>query len=157
MPVKLFVSSENTVPIVCIRCNRSKDINVDRFKGQRNVRVKCPCGNTWEIQIEYRGHYRKKTELRGSYKIISKDKSPGDAGVMTVVDLSLTGLHMKFKDFPFSLDVGDILNVRFNLDDKNNSLVNRDVVVKNIHRPYVRVMFHRLYREDSTIGFYLFK
>ncbi len=76
---------------------------------------------------------------------------------MTVVDLSFTGLRMKFKDFPFSLDIGDILNVKFNLDDKNDSLVHRDVVVENIHLPYVGAMFHRSSEEDNVIGFYLFR
>lgn len=153
----VYVTSNNTVTICCSQCKRSKDVDVSRFKGHKDVRIKCPCGNSWRIQIEYRREYRKKTNLSGSYKVFPKDKSPGDAGIMTVVDLSFHGLRIKFKDLPFDLNVGDLLKVKFNLDDKNYSLVERDVVVKSIDLPYARATFRRASKEDSAIGFYLFQ
>ncbi|MGM0656080.1 MAG: PilZ domain-containing protein [Thermodesulfobacteriota bacterium] len=156
MTTKASINSDNTVTLSCPRCKKSRDLHVSRFKGQRDVSVKCPCGNAWSVQLDYRQSYRKKTEMKGTYRFISEDKKHGDAGLMTVIDLSHNGVRMKFMDFPFALEVGNLLNIKFNLDDKNHSLVNRDVVVKNIHPPYVGARFHRKSDEDNIIGFYLF-
>ncbi|MCF8025053.1 MAG: PilZ domain-containing protein [Desulfobacteraceae bacterium] len=155
MATKALVNSENTVSVSCPSCKKGRDIDVSRFKGCRDAKIKCPCGNTWRVRVEYRRGYRKKTNLQGSYKLIPKDKKTGGAGPMTVVDLSHKGLRMKIKEFPFTLDVGDRLNIKFTLDDSNISIVNREVVVKNMHPPYVGAVFHHPPVEDNILGFYL--
>jgi hypothetical protein len=152
---KIFVESGNTATITCSRCNKTKQTDVSRFKGHMTVSIKCPCGSTSKIQLEYRRQYRKKTELQGIYKVRTQDEKPAMSGVMTLIDLSRNGVRVKFKDLPPSLDIGDFLNIRFNLDDGNQTLVDREVVVRNINLPYMGGMFHRSSDTDNAIGFYL--
>lgn len=157
MNAKVHVTSQNTVSVSCPRCKKGRDIHASRFKGRRDVRIKCPCGNVWGVRVEYRREYRKKTDLKGSYRFIPKDKKPADAGLMKVVDLSRNGVRMKIRNFPCGLDVGDRLNIEFRLDDASQSTVHREVVVKNMHPPYVGAMFHHPPEEDNILGFYLFR
>jgi hypothetical protein len=154
---KVFVEQDNTAVITCPWCKKTKDIDVSRFKGQINVRIKCSCGNTSRIQLEYRRHFRKETELQGYYQVIPKDEKPGDSGIMTVVNLSRNGVRLKINNPDHLFDIGDFINIRFNLDDKDRTLVDRDIVVQNINLPYVGGEFRRPSDTDSLIGFYLFK
>ncbi|MCF8026024.1 MAG: PilZ domain-containing protein [Desulfobacteraceae bacterium] len=157
MTAKVRVTSQNMVSVSCPRCKKGRDIHAARFKGHRDIRIKCPCGNAWQVQVEYRREYRKKTELKGSYKALPKDGKPGDAGRMKVVDLSRRGVRMQISNLPYGLDVGDRLNIEFKLDDANQSTIRREVVVKNLHPPYVGAVFHNPPVEDNILGFYLFR
>lgn len=156
MTQKVFIEADDTVTLTCSRCNKTRIVDVSRFKGHTRAKVRCKCGHIDRIQLEKRRQYRKATDLRGTYKVIPTDNSPPDSGVMAVVDISRNGVRMKFKD-PVLFKTGDRINIRFNLDDKNMSLVERDVIVQNIEPPYVGAKFHRPNEMDNVIGFYLFK
>ncbi|MFO8112798.1 MAG: PilZ domain-containing protein [Desulfosalsimonadaceae bacterium] len=155
MTAKVFVEHDNSVTISCPKCTKTKSVDSSMMKGHTTVRVKCPCGNVSKIQLEYRRQYRKKTELPGFYRVVSRGEQSGASGFMTVIDLSRNGIRLKFKDIPVPLDVGERLNIKFTLDDKNQTLVNRSVVVRNIHLPCAGAVFHRTSDTDNVIGFYL--
>lgn len=155
MTAKVFVEHDNSVTISCPKCKKTKSVDSARIKGHILVRVKCPCGNVSKIRLEYRRQYRKKTALPGFYRVVSTEGVSGASGFMTVIDLSRNGIGLKFIDIPVSLDEGERLSIQFNLDDKNQTLVNRSVVVKNIHLPYAGAVFHRTSDTDNVIGFYL--
>ena len=157
MTAKLHVTSQDTVSVSCPRCKKGRDIHVARFKGRRDIGIKCPCGNAWQVRVEYRREYRKKTDLKGSYRSLPADGKPGEAGLMKVVDLSRKGVRMKIDNFPSGLKAGDQLNIEFKLDDANQSPIYREVVVKNLHPPYVGTVFHHPPVEDNILGFYLFR
>jgi hypothetical protein len=154
---RVFVEHDNIAVITCPQCRKTKDINVSRFKGKINVRIKCSCGNTSRIQLEYRRHFRKETDLQGFYQVVPQNEKPGDSGLMTVVNLSRNGVRLKLNKPVHSFDVGDFINIRFNLDDRDGTFVDRDIVVQNINLPYVGGEFRRPSDTDSLIGFYLFK
>lgn len=155
--VKVFVQPDNIATIYCRHCNKTKEMDVSKFKGHVDVKLKCSCGNVSKIQLEFRGQFRKKTELKGYFKVVDKEGNPVDAGLMTVVELSRKGVRIEYKDFPRALQEGDMINIRFNLDDKNQSLVDRNVIVKNIAPPFVGAAFHRPTDTDSVIGYYLMR
>ena len=50
---KAVVESDKKVIISCPRCKKTKNLDVLEFKGKSNIRVKCPCGNVWRIQLEF--------------------------------------------------------------------------------------------------------
>ncbi len=156
MAIKLFIEDENTVTISCGQCKKSKTVDAARFKGHSRIKVQCTCGHISTFQLEKRRHYRKTTDLKGTYRITDTGGNTPDSGVMTVVDISRNGMRMKFNSFPL-LHLGDIMNIAFNLDDANHSLVDRQVVVQNIEAPYIGTKFQHPGSMDNIIGFYLFK
>lgn len=156
MAEKLFVEPGGTVTISCARCSKTKTLNASRFMDRTKVRAKCACGHVSTFELEKRRHYRKQTDLRGTYRVVQSESSPADSGVMTVTDISRQGVCMKFNSFPV-IAIGDLIGIKFNLDDKNRSLVDREVVVQNIRAPYVGAQFRHSSSMDNVIGFYLFK
>lgn len=156
MTIKLFIEDDNTVTISCGQCNKSKTVDAARFKGHSRIKVQCTCGHVSTFQLEKRKHYRKTTDLKGTYRIIDTGGNTPETGVMTVVDISRNGVRMKFNAFPV-LHISDIMNIAFNLDDANHSLVDRQVVVQNIEEPYIGATFQHPLGMDNIIGFYLFR
>ena len=155
MTTKIFVGADQTAVVSCTNCKKSREIKAVRFKGRKNAKIKCRCGNTWRVELEFRSQVRKETDLSGTYKILSRKGQLTGAGIMQVTNLSRNGLQMKLKDYPLYLNIGDILDVRFTLGDKNQTFIKRKAEVRYSARPYVGAMFKRLSDTDSDIGFYL--
>ena len=162
MTEKAFITSQNTAKLECPKCQRSKIIDVSKYAnlGKKiKIRVKCPCGNKFAVLLERRKQYRRETDIPGSFIHYIEGKG-SVRGLMTVCDLSLTGMKLRMKlrvDYEYQFSVGDILEVRFLLDYPQTTVMHKQVIVKNIKMPYVGTEFHFSEREDKTLGFYLLK
>ncbi|MFO7930772.1 MAG: PilZ domain-containing protein [Desulfosalsimonas sp.] len=162
MTVKAFITSENTASITCPVCQKSVTKDVSRFKdADRYIKLKahCSCGHSYSVFLERRQQYRKTVALRGVYKHQdpgAESSSGQHWGSMTVVDISRTGIRMKL-NVPPRFRVGDRISVEFRLDDANNSLIQRDVIVQNITDSNVGATYSMSHSYDNVIGFYLMK
>ena len=79
-------------------------------------------------------------------------------GTMTVLDISKGGLKFKLSSAPL-FKKGDILEVEFNLDNKNRTLIRKQVFVRNVKDSIVNVEYCSFDTSDSgdkAIGFYLY-
>jgi hypothetical protein len=115
------------------------------------VKVKCRCGFRFSVTLEKRKKYRKQTNLAGNFINLNADE---DKGGLTVMDISSTGLKLKLNVSPI-FKVGDILRVKFRLDDKRHTNIEKKVVVQNISETYVGVSFAAGEADDPALGFYL--
>ena len=142
---------------VCPQCSRSKTINVSEYTDLDKlikVNVKCPCGHAYTSILEKRKQYRKKTNLPGTF-IHFVDGRPINRGVMTVEDLSATGLKLRL-NASLNGTIGDHLDVEFNLDDHNRALIKKHVIIRNISGSNLGVEFGPAEALDKALGFYLF-
>jgi hypothetical protein len=158
MTERAFITSQNTARLECPKCQRSKIADVSKYSNldrKIKIRVKCPCGYKFAVLLERRKQYRKETNISGSFIHYTDGKVTG-RGLMTVCDLSLTGLKFEV-DYEHLFSVGDVLEVRFLLDNPQKTLMHKKVIVKNINMPYVGTEFPITEREDKTLGFYLLK
>ncbi len=157
---KIFISDNNTATLVCPECNASKDTDVTKYKKlERAVRlkIKCTCGNSYSVMLERRRYYRKATQLQGNY-VYSLSSGQQQKGSMTVMDISRGGVKLKFAVLP-KIKVGDTFNVEFRLDDKQQSLIRKQVIARNIIDPFIGVEFSSADSSDPSdkaLGFYLF-
>ncbi|MFW6081200.1 MAG: PilZ domain-containing protein [Desulfosalsimonas sp.] len=162
MTVKAFLTSDNTAAITCPVCQKSVTKDVSRFKdADKYIKLKahCPCGHSYTVFLERRKQYRKTVSLRGIYKHHDPDAASVNGqhwGSMTVVDISRTGIRMKLGVMP-RFKVGDRISVEFRLDDANNSLIKRDVIVQNIKENHVGATYSMPQSYDNIIGFYMLK
>lgn len=151
---KVHISSSNTATFVCPNCENTSTVDVSKYvKVDKRVlvKVKCRCGHQFTVALEKRKKYRKNTNLPGTYVSLTSDS---DKGVMTVMDISTTGLKLKLnveRDFK----IGDVLKVEFNLDDKRRTHIEKKVVVQNISDHFVGVAFAPNQPDDPALGFYL--
>jgi hypothetical protein len=157
MSAIVYVTSENKARFECPKCHKSKTVDADRFRSPtRTVRVKvrCPCGHKYDAILEKRRGYRKEVSLPGSYVHIADGREAG-RGAMTVRDISTGGMKLRMTNAD-RLNIGDVLQLEFRLDDARRSLLQKKVIVRNIEDMYVGVEFAMTQATDKALGFYLF-
>ena len=157
MTEKIYISSQQMATFVCPKCSRSKTVSVSKYANVDKlikVNVKCPCGHAYTSILEKRKQYRKATSLPGSF-IHFIDGRPVKKGVLTVEDISANGMKLKL-NAPQDFTVGDQMEVDFNLDDQNRTLINKRVIVRNINGPFIGVEFGPTEAMEKALGFYLF-
>ncbi len=159
MEARAFVNSEGKAVIKCPHCEKGKATPVAQFKGRKStIKIKCSCGETFTLRLEFRMKYRKPVNLVGRYVNHSQKKAEGD---IYVRDLSMTG--MKFTTVgPNTLKLGDSLTLDFTLtDQRQGSLVGsdltREALVKYIDRHFIGCEFVKNADDpsDQRLGFFL--
>lgn len=153
---EVFVNQDNMALLHCPHCGKMKHVSVAKFKNiKHSLQVKCSCGKTFSVNLNFRKRYRKDTDLIANFKNTS---SPGNGGgSCRIVNVSLGGLGLRVEEAG-SVEPGDILKIVFKLDDKKQSSLSRQVVVRHIgQNGYVGTQFcdedDKLY--EKTLGFYL--
>ena len=160
MVVKAYINNDQTATFVCPQCQKPLIKNVSKYVAldeQVRLKVKCSCGHQFKAVLEKRKKFRKSTTLDGRYKYSVKtpdNRSTEVTGRMTVTDLSFTGLRVKLPIAP-RFAVGDKLTVEFKLDDQNQTLVSKEVIVQNITGLYAGFEFIFNQSYDPSLGFYL--
>jgi hypothetical protein len=152
----VYISSTNHVTFTCPECEATKTVDVTRYAQMDQtvkVKSKCGCGNTWTSVLEKRKVYRKGVSLLGTFTHIV-DNHPVVKGSMEVTDISAGGLKIKMLE-PVDLRMNDKLRVEFKLDDARQTLISKNVLVKNIDGVYIGLAFSRAEADDPALGFYL--
>ena len=151
-PQKVFVSEDGSTVLKCPYCRHVRTVSVQSIKDKKKIiKVKCLCKKSYSVNLELRRSFRKKTNLKGRYVNLSQDNG---VGIMIVNDISMGGLGFEA--------VGEIrikkeheLEVTFNLDDDDSSLIRKLVVVKVVKGRYVGCEFRHSFGYDKALGFYL--
>ena len=152
----VYISASNHATFTCPQCEATKTLDVSRYaKMEQTVKVKskCACGHTWTSVLEKRKVYRKHVSLSGTFTHIV-DNNPVYKGAMVVTDISAGGLKIKLLE-PLDLRLDHKLRVEFQLDDARNTLISKNVLVKNIDGIYIGVAYSRSEPDDPALGFYL--
>jgi len=153
---KVFITSNNTATFVCPQCGNVTTADVSKFASinkKISVNCTCNCGHHFKVSLEKRRQYRKSTNLAGVY-FYRLENGDVDKGNMRVVDISTTGVKLKL-NVERNFDIGDMIRVEFHLDDKRRTLINRNVVVRNVHKNLVGTSFAPNQGDDPALGFYL--
>lgn len=154
---KVYITSDQMATFVCPKCGKLKRVDVSQYASHDRmikVKVKCPCGYAYTSILEKRKKYRKETNLEGSYIRIVDGKETS-RGLMTVTDLSATGMKLHINDH-HGFEVGDPLKVEFYLDDTQRSFIRKLVIIRNIHRSEIGTELAPTETIDKALGFYLF-
>jgi hypothetical protein len=150
---KIFVRPDNTATIVCPACNKPKNMSVAGFKDKCHfLKVRCPCQNEFRIHLDFRQHYRKETNLPGKFVCLRPAGLGG--GQMTVKDISQGGVGMTITD-SHELQIGSVLNLTFQLDDRKNTLLKKKAIVRTIKGNFIGCEFTDRDLYEKEIGFYL--
>jgi hypothetical protein len=153
MAEKFRLDSEYSASVTCPKCMRSFKIDLSRLENSmKQVRIKCncPCGNSFPIILDRRRHERKKTRLTGAY-IHDKKKA---RGLIKIVDLSRSGIGFESSS-EHRISRGDILTVRFNLDDAFNTLISKEILTKRINKNFVGNEFLDIIWDHDLLYLYI--
>lgn len=158
MDQNVFISKNNTATFRCPQCGKTKTTDVSRYATidkKITVNCTCVCGHQFRCRLEKRKQYRKGANLPGKFTLAGQS-GPDDTGVVTVVDISMTGMKLKLsaaRDFP----IGAKLLVEFRLDDRKQTPMEKRVIVRNVSGTYVGVSFSPNDLDDPALGFYLMR
>ena len=139
MPEKVFIGDDGKVTFICPECKRSKTTHASNYKHSETavkVNCKCACGHAYSVLLERRKYIRKNLNLRGIYYLMTRD----ERGMMTVIDMSRSGMKIRL-EVERSLALGERLALEFRLDDKEKSLIRREVFIRSVKGALVGVEF----------------
>ena len=160
MTIKVFIADDDTATLICPACGKTKTADVSKYIGRADsvkIKVRCACGHAFVVFLERRQQFRKATSLDGSYTYSGPHSAPHAShfgGKMTVVDISRTGVRIKFATMP-RFTVGDRIQIEFQLDDSHGSVIKREVVIRNMKGYFVGAEYTTPLPFDNAIGFYL--
>lgn len=150
--VKAFVRENDTVTIVCPACKMPKNAAVGAFRNKSHyLKVRCPCETVFTVHLDFRQHYRKLTDLPGTFKSINPSGMGGD---IHIKDISVSGIGFTFSGMQF-LEKGHTLSVSFTLDDKKKTRLTKEVVVQSVQGDFVGCRFVERQAYEKELGFYL--
>jgi hypothetical protein len=158
---KTYIGEDNTVTIRCSECGRKRVFDASRYKQlTKPIPVKCACGSKFSISLEWRKFYRKQVALSGEYAKQGCKQETGAISVericyggMVLENLCLGGIGFRTIS-KHNLRVGDIVEVKFYLDDAHQSLVTRNVIVKSVQGGIIGTEFCDN-QTDKALAFYL--
>lgn len=152
MTEKIFLGNSTMATFVCPECERSRTTDISKLltaKAQLKIKCTCKCGHVFPVVIERRKYFRKTLALSGVIFTSQGDRKY----IMAIKDLSRSGCRVKINTaFPFALE--DIVQVEFNLDDKDRSFVSKEAVIRSINGPSLGLEFTEIEKYDK-IGQYL--
>ena len=151
--VKTFVRPDGTVTITCPGCDKSKNATVEHFKGKKHsLNVTCPCKTQFTVELDFRKQYRKEVNLPGTYRVI---KPPGGGnGDVQILNISLNGLGFSFSGMQ-GIKKGQTVELAFQLDDKKQTKLVKEMVVCSVDNNYVGSEFSNKDLFEKDLGFYL--
>lgn len=145
------MDNEETM-IVCPSCCSARTISVRQFRHHLHLlKVKCRCGHSFRVQLEFRRHYRKPTELNGTF-----DAAPpaSGGGFARILNLSLSGACFEFRAM-HDLKVGQKGKLLFTLDNRKQTVLSKNVCIRSVDGNRIGSEFISDRAFDKDLGFYL--
>lgn len=155
----VFMRDDGLVLLTCPGCGALESVSSREFDRLGNtIKVGCPCGREFHAVLEKRRYYRKAVRLEGYFSLGGELGPIGASGkiwgAMVVKDLSKAGLRFESKKANL-VHPGDLLMVRFNLDNSNQALIHKPArVISNSKKHGVGCRFEGADSYDITLGFY---
>jgi hypothetical protein len=151
--ITVHVRNNNTATLICPHCGEVRHINADTFQqGRHLMTVRCRCQQTYTILLNFRRHFRKPTSLQGTYQIVSNGVVGG--GIIEIKNISRGGLGFSVSGL-HQIEKGQELEIVFQLDDKNKTVLKRRVIVKSVTQNCIGCQFIADREMEKDLGFYL--
>ena len=162
----VFIKKDKTPTVVCPNCRNCKNIPFQAVIGKHRFKAKCSCGTLFGVKLEFRGKFRKETDLEGFFvqeefkdsrlgniRIDSSSSNPQSVNCR-VKNLTANGLGFT-TDYRHNIEPGNLLRIVFTLDNSAQTMIMKDLVVRHVRDNYVGCEFVDDDKGDTAIGFYL--
>ncbi len=149
---KSFVEPDEGTVIVCPTCRAAKTISVKQFRNRSHlIKVKCKCGISFKVQLEFRKHYRKHTDLQSTYDL----NAPAvGGGIAHLINLSLSGARFEVRGI-HNLKIGQRGTLAFTLDNRKQTALFKNITIKSVQGNRIGCEFADDTAFEKELGFYL--
>ena len=149
---KSFVKPDDGATIVCPTCSAAKTISVKQFRNRSHlVKVKCKCGHSFKVQLEFRRHYRKHTDLSATYDLLAPAVG---GGIAHLINLSLSGACFEVRGI-HELHIGQKGTIAFTLDNRKQTALFKNVTIRSVKGNRIGCEFVDDTAFEKELGFYL--
>lgn len=149
---KSFVKSDDQAMIVCPTCDTAKAISVAQFRHRLHlIKVKCKCGHLFRVHLEFRRHFRKPTDIEGTYDL--RPPATG-GGKVKVINLSLSGACFEVRGL-HDMKIGQEGSLVFTLDNRQETVLFKKVIIKTVNANRIGCEFVQDRAFEKELGFYL--
>ena len=163
--VDLNVRKGNRVILSCPSCLLVRDVSVDKYAGKKHfLKVNCPCGKTYGVNLNFRKNYRKEVAIGGYYTVPDEDQDVTETRKVSTIPINCRIKNISLGGLGFTalnrirFQVGDELKVKFTLDKEPPETIEKKVIVRGIHDNHIGCEFiEETGFTDKTLGFYLLK
>ena len=134
----VYVDDTNRVTIICPTCRTEKNIDVSYFKDtHKRMKGKCPCGESFRFNLEFRQTYRKNFQLAGEYFVRDKDEK----GEILIEEISANGIRFSSLK-PNNISKDDTVELNFKLNDPDKTEIRELVKIiwindRNVGAKYI--------------------
>ena len=127
---KYFINRQEHLTIRCQACGKETTFPVEQLRDRRHAfKVNCTCAESFDIELEYRKDFRKKTEIAGTVRPVSMPKQL--AKRCTIADHSSGGLRLHLLD-PVAVQKNDKLIVSYPPDNSSTTEIERVIAVRHL-------------------------
>ena len=167
---RIIISDDGkSAEIQCPSCLKKKNVPIEKVPQKFWFIVKCSCGSEFVMQHELRSRFRKNVHLTG---VVMKrgaqqnskwgktlNASIGDTSRLNCMIINIStigvGVFLTGRAQTGKIRVGDVLLVRFNLDNSASTKIEKMVTVKAVKNNYIGCEFFNNEKEDKNVKFYL--
>ncbi len=154
--MKSFVTSENTATITCPKCNKSRNLQAEGYRNKKHtLKVRCSCNHGFVVMLDFRKHFRKETNLDGTYVMLPPAAGKGKLIIHNISQNGIgftTGFSINGSS---PLKPGQKAQVVFQLDNKKRTRIEKLVIIRSIKNNFVGGEFDLTGGFDKDLGFYL--
>lgn len=137
----IFVTElDGAVNLICPYCKSSSTKPVYMFPERHAINISCSCGNTYELYIESRIAFRKKTLLKGTYLMQFSKVAFDNFEKVTVTDLSIGGCRLLVSN-NHKLNVNNRIKLVFTLDNGKRTKIETEAIICSINGNYIGCKF----------------
>lgn len=164
---KVHLRDDRSIIIRCPACLSERIISPDKIPRMYRFKVKCSCNSVFGVQVELREKYRKQVNLSGIIlkpeqnlrwgKTLSESQETRIKKTnCRVCNISMGGIGLEILD---KIEVGkikegDILLVKFVLDNSAATNMEKKVTVRIVKGNYLGCEFFDTDKNDTTLKFY---
>ena len=155
MEIRLYhVDQEGFIVLICPSCQKTRRVSVSKFRNKKHkLTTRCKCDFRFEIQLNFRKIYRKNVHLTGEVVVPTEYSTSISKGI-NVLDVSKNGLRFQLIGNVI-LKIGDVVRVKFNLDNKQATTIDKEVIIRFIGENQYGCEFKELGLMEKELGFFL--
>jgi PilZ domain. len=149
----VHVRADDTATLVCPSCNSIQHFSATKYRHARHtLTVRCRCATPFSVLLNFRRHFRKPTNLNGTYEIIGRNGTGG--GLIQVNNLSRGGAGFSVSG-RHHIAPGQNILIEFHLNDKKKTMVKKEAVVRSVQQNSIGCEFKENTDLDKNLGFFL--
>ncbi len=171
---KIFVKPDDTATFNCPECQVSKNLAVGKFRLNRHmIKVRCTCGISSPVLLDFRKCYRKDSALTGVYQLPASESDNKQSkksnltgaytmqgqtfgnGHIVIINVSCGGVQFTTSG-SHTFKVGQEARISFTLDDRKHTEVSKRVIVQTVNDNIIGCKFADNETLEQGLRFYLF-